>query len=108
MSKIHFMAFTFILTLLGSAGGAEAVDYTCPAANTIYCTPAQKTIGAWEHNGGLMTGNTFQPNSSCGNMLDLPNGMKRLICCYTKCGVFLQDVQATQCSKTSESQFSCK
>jgi hypothetical protein len=107
MSKSHVVAFACILTLLGSVRGAEAADYTCPAASAVTCVPEQKTIGAWRDNGAMMTGNTFAPNSSCANVINLPNGMKRLLCCYTKCGVFLQDVQASQCTKTSASQFTC-
>ncbi len=108
MSRSHFVAFACILTLLASARGAEAVEYNCPAANSITCVPVQKTIGAWKDNGSMSTGNAFGSNGSCANLVDLPNGMKRLICCYTHCGVFLQDVQATQCAKTSESHFSCQ
>jgi len=108
MSKSYFVPFACILTLLGSVRSAEAVDFNCPAANAITCVPVQKTIGAWKDNGGAKTGNTFAPNSGCANVVNLPNGEKRLACCYTLCGVFLQDVQAKQCTKTSESQFSCQ
>ena len=76
--------------------------------NLINCVPADKTIGAWKDNGGMMTGNTFGPNNQCANVIPLPTGEKRLLCCYTKCGVFLQDVKATECTKTSESEFVCK
>ena len=108
MSKSHVVAFACVLTLLGSARGAEAAQYNCPAANAVTCVPAQKTIGPWNDNGSVRTGNMFAPNSTCSNLLNLPNGMKRLVCCYTHCGVFLQDVQANQCTKTSVSQFSCR
>jgi len=108
MSKRHLFGFVCVLMLLGWAGGAQATDYTCPAANLVNCEPAQKKIGAWNDNGGMMTGNTFAPNNMCANVIDLPNGMKRLLCCYKKCGFFYQDVKATECTKTSESQFSCK
>ena len=61
-------------------------------------------LSTLKDNGGMRTGNTFASNSSCANLVDFPNGMKRLVCCYTLRGVFLQDVQATQCTKTSKSQ----
>jgi len=108
MSKNHVVAFACVLTLLGSVYGAQAAQYNCPAPNAVTCVPAQKTIGAWNDNGGMMTGNTFAPNNSCANLANLPNGMKRLFCCYTKCGVFLQDVQANRCTKNGVSQFSCE
>jgi len=107
MSKSHVVALACVLTLLGSVCGAAAAEYNCPAANAVNCVPAQTTIGAWKSNGGMMTGNTFAPNNTCANVTTLPNGKKRLFCCYAHCGVFLQDVQANQCIKTSESQFSC-
>ena len=56
MSRSHFVAFACILTLLASARGAEAVEYNCPAANSITCVPVQKTIGAWKDNGSMSTG----------------------------------------------------
>ena len=108
MTRSHFVAFACVLTLLSWAGGAKAAAYYCPAANTVACVPAQKTIGAWKDNGGMSTGNTFAPNSACANVTNLPNGVKRLFCCYAHCGVFLQDVQANQCTKTSVSQFVCQ
>jgi hypothetical protein len=107
MSKCHVVAFACILALLGSVRSADAAEYTCPAASAVTCVPVQKTIGAWKDNGGMMTGNTFSPNNTCANVINLPNGMKRLLCCYAHCGVFFQDVQASQCTKTSVSQFSC-
>jgi hypothetical protein len=108
MSKSHCVAFACILTVLGWAYRAQAADYTCPPANQIDCVPVKKTIGPWNDNGSMATGNTFGPNNQCANVINLPNGDKRLVCCYTKCGVFLQDVKATECTKTSESQFVCK
>lgn len=108
MRKSHIAAVACILMVLGSASAASATDYTCPAPSQINCVPANKTVGPWKDNGGMMTGNTFAPNNQCGNVDNLPNGEKRLLCCYSKCGVFYQDVKATACTKTSESQFSCK
>jgi hypothetical protein len=108
MSKSYCAAFACILTVLGFAQAADAANYTCPAPNMINCVPANKTIGPWKDNGGMTTGNTFGPNNQCGNVDNLPNGQKRLLCCYTKCGVFYQDVKATECTKTTESEFVCK
>jgi hypothetical protein len=108
MSKSYCAAFACILTVLGFARVADAANYTCPAPNMINCVPVNKTIGPWKDNGGMMTGNAFAPNNQCGNVDNLPNGQKRLLCCYTKCGVFLQDVKATECTKTTESEFVCK
>ena len=107
MSKFHFIAFTCVLTLLGSALGARAADYNCPAPKLVKCVPADKTISGWQDNGGQKTGNTFAPNNQCANLIDLPDGKKRLVCCYTHCGVFLQDVQAAHCVKQSQSHFVC-
>jgi hypothetical protein len=108
MSKSPFIAFACILLLLGSARGAGAANYACPAPNMINCVPVKKTIGPWKDNGGMMTGNTFAPNNTCANVINLPNGMIRLLCCYTHCGVFLRDVRAKECKKTSESEFTCE
>jgi hypothetical protein len=107
MSKSHFVALACVLALVGSVRGANAAEYSCPAANAVTCVPTQKTIGAWKDNGSMSTGNVFAPNNTCANLVNLPNGMKRLVCCYEKCGVFLQDVRANQCTKASVSQFSC-
>jgi len=108
MSKRKSVAFACLLALLGSVRAAEATDYYCPAANAVTCVPVQKTIGPWKDNGGMSTGNTFALNNTCANVINLPNGMKRLVCCYTHCGVFLQDVRANQCTKNSENQFACE
>ena len=54
MSKSCCAAFACILTVLGFAGAADAANYTCPAPNLINCVPADKTIGAWKDNGGMM------------------------------------------------------
>ena len=87
---------------------AFAVTYVCPQPQQINCVPAVMTIGAWKHNGGQMTGNSFAPNNQCGNVLTLAPNSQRLLCCYTKCGVFLRDVNAKLCVKVSESQFDCR
>lgn len=108
MSKSHVVAFACVLTLLGSVGGAEAAQYNCPAANAVTCVPTQKTIGAWNDNGSVRAGNALTSGNGCANLLNLPNGEKRLFCCYTLCGTFVQDVQAKQCTKTSVSQFTCQ
>ena len=108
MSKSYCAAFACILTVLGFAQAADAANYTCPAPNMINCVPVNKTIGPWKDNGGMTTGNTFGPNNQCANVINLPSGEKRLLCCYTKCGVFYQDVKATECTKTTESEFVCK
>jgi hypothetical protein len=109
MSKSHFVAFACILTLVGSAGAAQAATtYPCPAANLVNCVPTPTNIPPWKANGGMMTGNTFAPNNTCANVIDLPGGKKRLLCCYTKCGVYIQDVPATQCTKNPDGEsFSC-
>jgi hypothetical protein len=107
MSKHHLVAFACILTVLGFTPAANAADYTCPAPGQIDCVPVKKQIGAWKDNGSMATGNAFGPNNQCANVINLPNGQKRLVCCYNKCGVFLQDVTATECTKTSQSTFVC-
>jgi hypothetical protein len=108
MSKGLCFAFACILTVFNVTPAAHAADYTCPPPAQVNCVPVNKTIGPWKDNGGMTTGNTFTPNNQCGNVDNLPNGQKRLLCCYSKCGVFYQDVKATECTKTSESQFVCK
>ncbi len=99
---------TMLLTVLPWAGAAQAATYTCPAPNLINCVPVKKKIGAWRDNGSMATGNTFSPNNTCANIIKLPNGRIRLVCCYTKCGVFLRDVRARECTKPSESEFNCE
>ena len=85
---------------------ASAANFSCPAPSAVNCVPAQSHIAGWKANGGQMTGNTFAPNDQCANVISLSNGT-RLLCCYTKCGVFTRDVKATKCEKVSESQFVC-
>jgi hypothetical protein len=85
---------------------AHAMNFSCPAPSAVNCVPAQSNIAGWKTNGGQMTGNTFAPNDQCANVISLPNA-KRLLCCYTKCGVFIRDVKATNCEKVNESQFVC-
>ena len=106
MSK-HFIAFGCVLGLLSLACSANAANYSCPAPNQINCVPVKKVIGPWHDNGGQTTGNAFTPNNQCANVIPLPGGKVRLLCCYSKCGVFLRDVVAKQCTKPSESEFTC-
>ncbi|HUI96129.1 MAG TPA: hypothetical protein VLX44_10275 [Xanthobacteraceae bacterium] len=106
MSK-HFIAFGCVLSLLLLPCGADAASYTCPAPNQINCVPATKVIGPWHDNNSQATGNAFGPNNQCANVIPLPGGKIRLLCCYTKCGVFLRDVVAKRCTKPSESEFTC-
>ena len=108
MGKKHFIALACVLTVLSSADVARAATYICPAPNLVNCVPATKTIDGWTDNGGMKTGNTFAPNSTCANVINLPNGKKRLLCCYSCCGVFYRDVTARTCTKTSESEFNCE
>jgi hypothetical protein len=82
--------------------------YMCPMPSQINCVPAAATIGPWQANGGQMTGNTFGPNNQCANVITLTPAKQRLLCCYTKCGVFIQDVPAKHCTKLNESTFSCQ
>jgi len=90
------------------ATAAIAETFMCPQPSQINCVPAVTTIGPWQHNGGQMTGNTFGPNSQCANVIKLGPTSQRLLCCYTKCGVFLRDVPARICTKVSPSQFDCR
>ena len=85
-----------------------AARYMCPAPTQVNCVPASATIGPWQANGGQMTGNTFGPNSQCANVITLTPAKQRLLCCYQKCGVFIQDVPAKHCTKLNESAFSCQ
>jgi len=82
--------------------------YLCPAPDQVRCVPTPTTIGAWQANGGQMTGNTFGPNNQCANVITLTPAKQRLLCCYTKCGVYIQDVPAKHCTKLNESTFSCQ
>jgi hypothetical protein len=107
MSK-HFIAFGCLLSLLSLPSGANATNYNCPAPNQINCVPAKKIIGGWRDNGSVATGNAFGPNNQCSNVVPLPGGKVRLVCCYTMCGVFLRDVVAKSCTKPSESEFTCQ
>lgn len=108
MSKSHFVAVACMLTLLGSVGGAQAAPYTCPPAAAVKCVPTPTPIDGWNANGGEMTGNAFALNNQCQNVINnVTPGVQRLFCCYTKCGVYIQDVKATKCIKTSRSTFTC-
>ena len=101
---------TLIVGAMVSAGlsmPAAAATYMCPMPQQINCVPAVTSISGWQHNGGQMTGNSFGPNSQCANIIRLGPDTQRLLCCYTKCGVFIRDVRARRCAKISESQFNC-
>lgn len=98
-----------VLVLSVVVGGVSfAADYTCPSPDQVRCIPAESEIGPWKANGGQMTGNTFAPNNQCANVLQLSANESRLFCCYTKCGVFIQDVQHKVCRKSDQSHFSCR
>jgi hypothetical protein len=96
-----------VLMSVAFAPMAVAANFACPPANNIRCVPAVKTISGWTDNGGQTTGNSFMPNSECANVIKLSATKQRLLCCYTKCGVFFRDVTASSCTKTSQSEFSC-
>lgn len=87
---------------------AVAATYLCPPPQQINCVPAIKTIGDWHDNNGQTTGNSYTPNNQCGNVFTLNPNTQRLLCCYTKCAVFLRDVPAKSCMKVSESRFECR
>ena len=74
MRQSYFVAFACILTFLGWVRSAEAVEYNCPAADTVTCTPTQKIIGAWKDNGSVRTGNALASGNGCLNVFDFPNG----------------------------------
>ena len=86
---------------------AAAVSYVCPPPSQVNCVPAVLNIGPWQHNGGQMTGNTFMPNNQCANVINTGPTTQRLLCCYTKCGVFIRDVNSRICKKVSEREFLC-
>jgi hypothetical protein len=88
---------------------AAGHTYICPAPQQVMCVPSPSTIGPWHSNGGMMTGNTFAPNNQCANVITLAPDKQRLLCCYEKCGVFIQDVPAKHCTKSpSGSEFLCE
>lgn len=97
------------LTVLGmtSIQSANAAGFVCPSPALVNCVPAVNNLGSWTHNGGQMTGNTFAPNNQCANVIRLEDGQNRLLCCYTKCGVFYMDVPYRKCAKRNESRFEC-
>lgn len=107
VNKLVSLFCGFLIVGSTFAQTAQAGSYTCPAANLINCIPASPTVGPWVANGGQMTGNTFAPNNQCANVIQLNPQEWRLVCCYTKCGVFLQDVRANKCEKIGESHFRC-
>jgi len=108
MKKLSIVLLTLMLLCIVSAKFVSAAEYVCPNPAQVKCVPADTKIGPWAHNGGQMTGNTFAPNNQCANVIPLPGGKSRLLCCYTKCGVFTMDVSHQKCVKTSESNFTCR
>jgi hypothetical protein len=112
MKKVMMVLVTFFMFSVVAIPFVNAANFVCPAPNQINCVPAKTTIqmkeGVWKHNDGQMTGNTFENNKRCANVISLPNNQSRLICCYTKCGVFLLDVPFAKCIKQSPSLFLCR
>jgi hypothetical protein len=109
------MKAKLFLTLIGGAlvsasfaMAAIAQTFDCPPPQQINCVPAVKSVGGWKDNNSQATGNSFGANDQCANVIKLAPNKQRLLCCYAKCGVFLRDVNATSCTKTSESQFTCQ
>jgi hypothetical protein len=94
-----------IIAYVNGSSGAMAQTYSCPPPDMIGCVPTPPVIGDWRNNGGIKKGNSFA--SSCANVVGLPGGMQRLLCCYANCGVFIRDVRASNCWKVNEAQFSC-
>lgn len=107
MKKVLLSLTALFLLNLTMVNVSHAASFTCPAPSQINCIPAINSIGGWKANGGQMTGNTFAPNNQCANVIVLPNNANRLLCCYTKCGVFIMDVPFTRCSKVNQSRFIC-
>lgn len=99
-------AGTVAAAVLSTSAIAEM--YICPPPNQINCVPAVMSIDGWQHNGGQMTGNTFAPNNQCANVITLGPTSQRLLCCYTKCGVFIRDVPARICRKIGDARFDCR
>ena len=79
MSTNYFVVFGCILTLLGSACGAAARDYTCPAPELIGCVPTPVNIPPWKSNGGTQMGNAFV---ACPVNTAAVAGGIQLHCCY--------------------------
>lgn len=101
--KMILALLTFMAPIFASAD-----MYECPSPDLIRCVPAVSVFGAWMHNGGQTTGNSFVPNNQCANVIQLSRTQQRLLCCYEKCGVFIRDVKARKCAKLDESTFECK
>jgi hypothetical protein len=85
--------------------GAESYD--CPSPEKITCVPTAKQVDGWTHNGGSVKGNSFASSDQCANVISLDGTSQRLVCCYTKCGIFTRDVGFKDCQKTSLSHFEC-
>ena len=86
---------------------ASAAQFFCPTQRKVNCVPAMTRIGDWFANGGETTENTYMSNNQCANVIAMPNNSSRLVCCYTKCGVFLLDVPFQNCVKMDQSHFNC-
>ena len=108
MKKLSIVLLTLMFLCIVTAQFVNAADYACPDPAQVKCVPAETTIGSWAHNGGQMTGNTFAPNNQCANVIPLPDGKTRLLCCYSKCGVFIMDVPQKKCKKITKSKFICR
>lgn len=106
--RARLLAALCVGAFVAAGTSAVAATYICPPPQQINCVPATMNVAGWQHNGGQMTGNTFAPNNQCANVIRLGPMSQRLLCCYTKCGVFLRDVNARMCTKQSESQFECR
>ena len=97
-----------VLALLAFSGTASAALINCPPPSAVNCIPAVNSLLGWTANGGQMTGNSFSPNSQCANLIRLGGGLQRLVCCYSKCGVFLRDIRANRCQKINVGSFVCE
>ena len=112
MKKVMMVLVAFFMFSVVAIPFVSAANFVCPAPDKINCVPTPTTItnpgGVWKHNDGQMTGNAFESNKRCANVISLPNNQSRLICCYTKCGVFLLDVPHAKCIKQTTSTFVCR
>jgi hypothetical protein len=85
----------------------DTQSYDCPSPEKITCLPTAKQVDGWTHNGGSVKGNSFASSDQCANIISLDGTSQRLVCCYTKCGIFTRDVGFKDCQKTSLSHFEC-
>jgi hypothetical protein len=111
MNKILISCASLIIFSAAAAPVPSVTTFVCPSPDQVKCIPTDSVLmtpsGEWQANGGQMTGNTFAPDNQCANMIALPNSQTRLVCCYTKCGVFLLDVPYAQCIKQTRYRFIC-